>query len=100
MTERFTLVPVAPTGRSRSVAFVDGPGIHGPREVQMDTYPESPGGELLRSIRLGRNMGLLKCAAALGINAVTLSKLECGHFTLSEPDWQRAFQMIQAVRVG
>ena len=93
MSARVTLIPVAPIGTERSMAFVN-PG--GPREVELDVYPPSPRGDALRNLRVGCDLGLRECARALGLSPVDVSALENGRATLSADDWCELFVAVGA----
>lgn len=87
-----TLVPVAPVGRGRTMAFVC-PGDL--REVECDVYPPSPG-EALRDTRIAFSLGLRETAKLLELTPVELSHLERGAATLSAGEWLAAWGALAA----
>lgn len=75
-----TLIPVKPIGHHLSLAFVDGPRLHGIQTVLDNEFPQSSRGEALRKHRLNREIGLRRASEMLGIKASELSGLELGRF--------------------
>jgi hypothetical protein len=55
------------------------------REIEMDKYPESPTGDLMRDLRVTLGIGLRDAARLLGLQAVELSGLEMGRLELVDP---------------
>lgn len=90
-------------GRRKTTAFVTIDDRCGLREVELDVYPPSPGGEELRRRRVGADgeqhitLGVL--SRHLGISPATLSGLETGSRTLADAaEWDALFQEVADVR--
>ena len=95
-----TLIPVAPIGSRRSVAFVCGPQTSELRDIEESTYPPSPRGAALRELRAreGAHVTLGEAARLLGIRPSELSSLELGRATLSAEDWAEAERIIRELK--
>ena len=94
------LIPVAPIGTHRSVAFVCGPRTSELREIEEPTYPPSPRGAALRELRArdGAHVTLGEAARLLGIRPSEVSSLELGRVTLSAEDWDEAERLIRELK--
>lgn len=90
-------IPVASVGRHKSFAFVDGPGNHYSGMVDVEDYPPSLNGEMLRDLRGANGMGwmLRKTAQAFGIRASELSGLELGRLTLTDVEWEEVWRFFR-----
>lgn len=94
MTPPLTLLPVKPIGNYPTNAFVDGPGLHGVRQVSLPTYPSSPKGIEFSKKRRKSGINLREAASVVGLRAHSVSDLELGKVTLSDADWARAFEAL------
>lgn len=94
------LIPVAPIGTRRSVAFVCGPRTSGLRDTEEPTYPPSPRGDALRELRAreGDHVTIGEAARLLGIGPADLCSLEYGRATLSDEDWIEAERLIRELK--
>lgn len=94
------LIPVAPIGTHRSVAFVCGPRTSELRDTEEPTYPPSPRGAALRELRAreGAHVTLGEVARMLGVRASDVSSLELGGATLSAEDWDEAERLIRELK--
>lgn len=97
---RFQLKKVEPTGVREGLAFVhrSGGGGCGPEVITSDTYPESPGGDLLREARKAAPVftSLGDGARRLGLRAEQLSGLEHGRYTFADPvDFETAAKILK-----
>ena len=96
---KLTLIPVAPTGKRLvygHIAHANKPHEWGPIEV--DDYPPSPRGDVLRMLRLDHaTLTRRQVCDALGIDPADSSALETGRLTLADDDWTAALSAVAAL---
>lgn len=84
------LRPVAPSGTSTGL------GCPGGVLVSIPTYPASPKGLILRSVRLLCDLSMGDAARLLGLTPVQYSGLENGSFDLSDEAWFSVYGLLLA----
>lgn len=92
-----TLIPVAPIGKVKMAAFVDGPKVHGVREVEVDEYPPSAKGIVLRETRNMHQLSLRTAALMVELPVVEICGLENGKYTLSDRDFGIAMRRLMGL---
>ena len=92
-------VPVEPTGRMRSMAFVDGPGHHAFEAVEVPTFPPSPEADKLRLLRQQLGLSFREAAKALECSAVDYCDLEHGRRKpLHGSDWRELARVLREAK--
>jgi hypothetical protein len=90
-----TLIEVEPISTRSTPTFVEAArGKSGLKMTQVNSYPVSPMGILLSSLRHMRGIMIGEAAKLLNIRSSELSGLQEGRFTLSQEDWERALNAI------
>lgn len=84
---RIELLDVAPLSSGTSLAFVDGPGLHGMVEIATHTYPKNPRGKAAQKFRREHRIKLGDLARALCIGVADASGLERGSKTTDDAGW-------------
>ena len=84
---RIALLDVAPLSSGTSLAFVDGPGLHGMVETATHTYPKSPRGEAVQKFRREHRVKHSDLARSLCIGVADASGLERGSKTTDDAGW-------------
>lgn len=99
---KFEIKKVEPIGKRKGGAFVSrSDGTSGYDILEFNVYPDAPGGEMLRSARVNRELRhhvtLRSGAARLGLTAEQLSGLEHGRYTFADSaDFERAAAILMA----
>lgn len=84
---RIAVLPVEPLSTETTLAFVDGPGVHGVAEVPTATYPDSPQGDRVRELLCEHDVSLGDLARALRICTSDLSGIERGRRMTDAAGW-------------
>ena len=95
----FEIVPVAPTGKRETHAFVHrSNGSGGMEAIHVFEYPPSPNGEALRAARIAADVSLRDLAIEIGAPPKDVSALETGRATLaSEAEWKRLLDVVSSL---
>ena len=84
---KIIVTPVPPLTTGTSVAFVDGPGLHGLAEVPTATFPRSERGAAMRELRQSIGASSGDVSRALRISVVEACGLERGSHTTDDAGW-------------
>jgi hypothetical protein len=84
---RLFILPVTPSGTTRSAVMVPCECGCGPMVEYVPTYPPSPRGQALRDARLAAGFSMGQLSRALGIRVSAVSDLERGRNTTDGAGW-------------